>query len=100
MLGWVDQHQAPAAVDGTVPPGFAAQCRLAWANVFGVLGEAGMTVRNLAKITVYLADRRFRETNALIAEEILGGHCPARTVVIAGTDDEAWLLAIEAVAYG
>jgi enamine deaminase RidA (YjgF/YER057c/UK114 family) len=90
--------QVPETADGTVPVGFDAQCRLAWHNVLGVLSQAGMTMRNLAKVTVFLSDRQFREANAHIRHEILGGHSPALTVIITGIYDEAWLLEIEAVA--
>src|SRR5687768_14109257 len=43
--------QPPWTTEGDVPAEFDAQCRLAWANVISVLAEAGMTVRNLAKVT-------------------------------------------------
>jgi 2-iminobutanoate/2-iminopropanoate deaminase len=90
--------QVPADSAGRVPGTFAEQARLAWRNVFGVLERAGMTPRDLVKVTVYLSDRRYRAENALIRAETLGEHAPALTVVIVGIWDEAWLLEIEAVA--
>ncbi|MFC3499567.1 RidA family protein [Micromonospora krabiensis] len=90
--------QVPEAPDGTVPDDFDGQCRLAWRNVLTVLGEAGMTERNLAKVTIFLSDRRYREANGRIRREILGEHRPALTIIITGIYDEAWLLEIEAVA--
>jgi 2-iminobutanoate/2-iminopropanoate deaminase len=90
--------QIPEAADGTVPAEFAAQCRLAWRNVLGVLAGARMTERDLVKVTIFLADRRDREENARIRHEVLGDHHPALTVIITGIYDEAWLLEIEAVA--
>lgn len=90
--------QVPEDADGTVPPGFDAQCRLAWHNVLAVLEQAGMGVENLAKVTVFLSDRRYREANARIRDEVLGGHSPALTITITGIYDEAWLLEIEALA--
>lgn len=36
--------------------------------------------------------------NAIVCREVLGGHSPALTVVIAGIFDEKWLLEIEAIA--
>ncbi|MFD0685685.1 RidA family protein [Actinomadura fibrosa] len=92
--------QPPWTTDGDTPAGFDAQCRLAWANVVSVLAGAGMTVRNLAKVTIYLSDRRYRDANAAIRHEVLGDHRPAVTVIITGIYDESWLLEIEAVAIG
>ena len=90
--------QVPADADGTVPADFAGQARLAWTNVITQLTRAGMTIENLAKVTIFLADRRYRAENTLMRHEILGGHTPALTVVIATIFDEAWLIEIEAVA--
>jgi 2-iminobutanoate/2-iminopropanoate deaminase len=83
---------------GRVPETFEAQCRMVWRNVLAVLSEAGMGIRNLAKVTTYLSDRQYRALNAKIREEVLGEHAPALTVVIADIYAENWLLEIEAVA--
>lgn len=91
QVPWADE-------DGKVPEDFAAQCRLTWRNVLAVLAEAGMGVTNLAKVTIYLADRRFRAENGRIRQEVLGDHTPALTVVIVDIYAEEWLLEIEAVA--
>lgn len=90
--------QVPEAADGSTPEGFEAQARLAWQNLLGVLQRAGMTERNLARITIYLADRGYREDNSRIRHEVLGDHCPALTAIITGILYENWLIAIEAVA--
>ncbi|OLB81020.1 MAG: enamine deaminase RidA, partial [Actinobacteria bacterium 13_2_20CM_2_71_6] len=81
--------QVPETPDGTVPEDFDGQCRLAWRNVLTVLREAGMTARSLAKVTVFLSDRRYREANARIRHEVLGDHKPALTIIITGIYDEA-----------
>jgi enamine deaminase RidA (YjgF/YER057c/UK114 family) len=90
--------QIPVAMDGQVPPDFAGQCRLAWANVTAQLRAAGMDIRNLAKVTIFLSDRRYAVENRAIRNEVLQGHAPALTVIITGIFDEAWLLEIEALA--
>ena len=41
-----------------------------------------MTHRNLAKVTTYLSDRRYREANSRIRAEVLGDHRPAITIII------------------
>ncbi|GAA4238894.1 RidA family protein [Actinomadura meridiana] len=92
--------QPPWTIEGDVPADFDGQCRLAWENVRAVLAAADMTVENLAKVTVYLSDRRHREANSRIRHEVLGDHRPAITIIITGIYDESWLLEIEAVAVG
>jgi 2-iminobutanoate/2-iminopropanoate deaminase len=84
--------------DGKVPEAFEDQCRLTWRNVLAVLAEAGMGVANLAKVTIYLSDRQYREANARIRHEILGDHVPALTIIITDIYSEEWLLEIEATA--
>ncbi|MBB6550498.1 RidA family protein [Nonomuraea rubra] len=90
--------QVPWARQGVVPGDFDSQCRLTWRNVFAVLAEAGMGVHNLAKVTTYLSDRRYREANSRIRQEILGDHRPALTIIITDIYAEEWLLEIEAIA--
>ncbi len=92
--------QIPVGVDGTVPAGFEAQCRLAWNNVEAQLKAAGMTLDNLVMHRTYLADRSHALINRAVRNEVLGGRETALTVVIAGIFDDAWLLEIEAVAAG
>jgi 2-iminobutanoate/2-iminopropanoate deaminase len=92
--------QPPWAADGPVPEGFDAQCRLAWRNVERVLSEAGLALADLAKVTVYLSDRRYREMSSRIRAEVLGAHRPAVTVIITGIYSEEWLLEIEGIAVG
>jgi enamine deaminase RidA (YjgF/YER057c/UK114 family) len=90
--------QPPWSADSPVPEAFEEQCRLAWRNVERVLTEAGMSLRNLAKVTVYLADRKYRAANSQIRAEVLGDHAPALTVIITGIYSEEWLLEIEGIA--
>lgn len=85
---------------GKIPETFEDQCRMVWRNVFAVLGEAGLGVQNLVKVTTYLSDRQYRALNSKIREEILGEHAPALTVIICDIYAEEWLLEIEAVAAG
>jgi 2-iminobutanoate/2-iminopropanoate deaminase len=92
--------QIPVSVDGQVPHGFGAQCRLAWANVSAQLRAADMTMENVVKITTYLSDRSYGQENRDIRREVFGDLAPASTVIITGIFDEKWLLEIEAIAVG
>ena len=90
--------QIPVAKDGAVPSGFEAQCRQAWANLKAQLQAGGMTLDNVVKITMFLADRKDGLVNRAIRQEILGDRRPALTVIITGIFDAAWLLEIESIA--
>src|SRR4051812_32060339 len=90
--------QIPVAPDGSLPDGFAAQCRQVWANLAAALAHHGMGLSDLVKVTTFLSDRAYREENSAIRQEVLGDHAPALTVIITGIYDEGWLLEVEAVA--
>lgn len=87
--------QIPMTRDGAVPPGFAAQARLVWANVEAQLRAADMTLENVVKVTTFLSDRAHAAENAAARRTALGELAPALTVVICGIYDPAWLLEIE-----
>ncbi len=92
--------QVPETSDGFVPKDFKDQCRLVWANVEKQLVAADMTLNHIAKMTIFLSDRRHIQDAYEVRAEILGKNVvpPAMTVIIAGIYDEAWLLEIEAIA--
>ena len=90
--------QVPWAENGKIPEDFEDQCRLVWRNVLAVLAEADMGIENLAKVTTYLSDRKYREANSRIRQEVLGEHTPALTIIITDIYAEEWLLEIEAIA--
>lgn len=90
--------QIPVDRAGAMPDDFRGQARLAWANLEAQLVAAGMSLDNLVKVTVFLADRRHRMENREVRQEVLGDRRVAMTVVIAGIFDEAWLLEIEGIA--
>jgi 2-iminobutanoate/2-iminopropanoate deaminase len=111
--GWAQAHevsnpsrllfvsgQVPQAPDGSVPSDFNEQCRLAWSNIEAQLSDAGMTLDNLAKITIFLSDRRYIPDAYEVRKDVLGANAvpPAMTIIITGIYDEAWLLEIEAIA--
>lgn len=84
--------------NGKAPAGIEAQCALAWRNIGAILDDAGMNVRNLVKVTCYVADRSYREANMKARAAALGDHRVATTVVVAGLLEDEWLVEIEAVA--
>jgi 2-iminobutanoate/2-iminopropanoate deaminase len=90
--------QVPADADGAVPKTFREQCRLAWSNVEAQLRAAGMSLKDLVKVTTFLSHRRYRRESYEVRKEVLGSHEPALTIIITGIYDEEWLLEIEAIA--
>lgn len=90
--------QIPETPDGSIPEGFDAQCRLAWANIVSNLHAAGLGVEHLVKVNTYLTDRSHAQANRDVRQEVLAGHRPSSTVVVVETLDPRWLLEIEAVA--
>jgi 2-iminobutanoate/2-iminopropanoate deaminase len=90
--------QIPATADGAVPPDFEAQARLCWKNIEAQLAAADMTLDNLVKATIFLADRAYAIPNRTIRNEVLAGRRISLTVIICTIFDEKWLLEIEATA--
>jgi len=64
------------------------------------VAAAGLSSDHLVKVTVFLADRRYRDVARQIRQATLGTlrHPPALTVVVVGIYDSEWLLEIEAIA--
>jgi 2-iminobutanoate/2-iminopropanoate deaminase len=57
-----------------------------------------MTLDNLVKVTIYLADRRYIDDYRRVRHEVLEGRVIGLTTIITGIFDERWLLEIEAIA--
>ena len=90
--------QIPVSADGDVPEGAEAQCRQVWSNIIACLDSADMDVTSLVHVRTYLSDRSIAAVNTAVRSEVLGGHRPALTVVVAEIFDSQWLLEVEAVA--
>ncbi len=90
--------EVPEDLDGSVPTSFEAQARLAWRNVIRTLEAAHCSVTDLVKVTMFVHDRRYRDDNRLVHDEVLGTHRPALTVIVADHWDERWLVEIEGIA--
>lgn len=77
----------------------AAQARQALANVTSVLAEAGATLDDVLKCTVYLSDIRFFAAMNEVFAEHFPDDPPARTTVQAALAEPEMLVEIEAVAW-
>ena len=84
---------------GQLPADAASQARNTFANMKRVLAEAGMSVDDVAKITIYIADDAHRD--AAIAEWARTfpdpNHRPARRTLVAPI--HAGIVQVEIIAY-
>lgn len=85
---------------GALPEGVEAQARQALDNLKAVVEAAGLTLANVVKTTVFLADiNDFAAINAIYAEYFTG-EAPARSCVQVAALPKAALFEIEAIAVG
>lgn len=68
--------------DGAIPEGIEQQSRLVWDNIETLLGEAGMAVPNIVKVTTYLTSADFMPGFGAVRAECLAAHRPASTLLI------------------
>ena len=90
--------QAPVSRDGKIPDTFKEQAEVVWRNILAQLHAADMSAEHLVKATTFLTDRKYREENRDVRQNMLNGHTFALTVVLAGMFEDGWLLEIDAIA--
>lgn len=93
--------QVGREADGSLSGDTPAQMRRCFDNIIAVLDDAGMSVQNLVKLTVFLTDTKdvalFRDTR----DEMLDGHlCASTLLVVSALASPDWTVEIEAVAAG
>jgi len=78
----------------------AGQTRQVFKNIAAVLAEAGATLDDVIKITVFAADIRFRDQINQVRTETFKAPYPASTqVAVAALVDSEWMVEIEAIAF-
>lgn len=83
---------------GIIPEGITAQTTQSLANVRAILAEAGLTVANVVKTTVFLADMAdFGPMNEVYAS-VFTAPFPARSAVAVKTLPKNVLVEIEVIA--
>lgn len=84
--------------DGTIAEGITAQTRQSIKNIKAILAEAGLTIDNVIKTTVFLADMGdFTAMNEVYAEEFTAPF-PARSAVAVKELPKKVLVEIEVIA--
>jgi reactive intermediate/imine deaminase len=78
----------------------AGQTRQVFENIRAVLAEAGATLKDVVKITIFAADIRYRDKINQVRSEVFSPPYPASTqVAVAALVDPEWMVEIEAVAF-
>lgn len=81
-----------------VPGGITGQTRQVLTNIKAILTEAGLTMDNVVKTTVFLQNMGdFAAMNAVYAEFFTEGQYPARSAVEVGTLPKGALVEIETI---
>ena len=84
---------------GVASADFETQTRQTWANIAAILGEAGMTLQDIVKTTIYLVDRADYPAFVKVRTEVLNGHTPASTLVyVSGLVKPEWKVEIDVIA--
>ena len=84
--------------DGKIPDGIKAQTQQAISNVVAILNEAGLTLDNVVKTTVYLHDMNdFAAMNEVYGESFTAPY-PARSAVAVRELPKKVLVEIEVLA--
>ena len=86
--------------DGSLAEGAEAQIEQTWRNIFAILEAAGMTKRDLVKVTAFLTlDAADVSLSRQVRDRMLEGAEPAHTLVfVARLANPEWLVEIEATA--
>lgn len=83
---------------GEIPEGIEAQAAQSMANIKAILAEAGLTMDNVVKTTVFLADMSlFADMNKVYAENFTAPY-PARSAVAVKELPKQVLVEIEVIA--
>ena len=97
---WLYTSGTPGlSLDGTLPPDVTGQAELAWQHIVRMLESAGMTVRDLVKVTHYLLRAEDIKPYVAVRTKYLGDARPASMLLIVPElVKPAFLLEVEAIA--
>jgi 2-iminobutanoate/2-iminopropanoate deaminase len=92
--------QTASQGDGVIGPGdVQVQARTAFDRIRTILAEAGATMQDIVKLTVYLTDLRYREPYGVVRTEIWPTDPPAATMLqVVALATPGALIEIDAVA--
>lgn len=77
----------------------SAQAEQAMSNIATLLGEAGATLDDIVKVTIYLVDPRYRESVYRVVGRWLKGVHPVSTgLVVSALARTEWLVEVDVIA--
>jgi enamine deaminase RidA (YjgF/YER057c/UK114 family) len=74
--------QLGITADDQIPEDTAAQTELCFANIAAILGEAGLTLADVVRITAYVTDREHLKPYMAVRDRLFGDPLPASTLMI------------------
>jgi enamine deaminase RidA (YjgF/YER057c/UK114 family) len=83
---------------GTIPDDIAAQCEQTLSNIAAALGEAGVSLKDVVRVTYILPDRADFEPCWPVLQKAFGEVRPAATMIEAGLLDPRMKIEIEVTA--
>jgi 2-iminobutanoate/2-iminopropanoate deaminase len=84
---------------GKLQPTFDKQAAQTWKNIGQVLKSAGMTYKDIVKMTTFLTDSRYVAPNRTVRDQFIDAPYPASTLlIVTALADPAMLIEIEVVA--
>jgi enamine deaminase RidA (YjgF/YER057c/UK114 family) len=93
--------QLGVAPDESVPEDAGSQAELCFRNIAAILGEAGLTLKDIVRINCFVTDRAHMQPYMAVRDKLIGSPPPASTlVVISGFTRPEFKLEIEVVAAG
>jgi 2-iminobutanoate/2-iminopropanoate deaminase len=82
-LRWLLTSGTPGlSEEGALPEGIEAQSELAWKNVLRLLDKAGMSTRDIIKVTQYLINADDIKAYAKVRKHYLGDVQPASMLLV------------------
>jgi 2-iminobutanoate/2-iminopropanoate deaminase len=85
--------------DGVIPPDVAGQAGVVFDNIAAILGEAGMTLKDVIKLNAYVTGREHMRGYMDVRNALFEEPYPASTLmIVGGFTREEFLVEIEAIA--
>jgi enamine deaminase RidA (YjgF/YER057c/UK114 family) len=93
--------QLGVAADDAIPGGVEAQTALCFDNIAAILGEAGLTLRDVVKLNAYVTGREHMAGYMAVRDRYVGDPPPASTLmIVSGFTKPEFVVEIEAIAAG
>jgi enamine deaminase RidA (YjgF/YER057c/UK114 family) len=91
--------QLGIGTDDVIPAGSEAQADICFANIAAILGEDGMTLENIVRLSVYVTGREHMDGYRRSRDRHFPGTPPTTTlIVVAGLVRPEFVIEIEAIA--